>query len=307
VGAITTPEDRGPVARELRAVAALHRLDRATEIEERAWEKAVRRLFVRQQEATLARLNGKRGNRVAKALETRQEPSPGDLFDRTFWQRETEAVVADLIERTLALGADALELAFDLSAQGIPELIEARAHDLAGLVTDTTYQAIRQAMIDGVAAGEGIPDLAARIEHVFDVATSSRATTIARTEVVSAYNAGKAAAIAQAPADVVAGQEWVATRDGRTRDTHVTVNGQVRAVGQPFSVGSSMMLYPGDPAGPAKETVNCRCTLIALTPEQFAEATAGRAVSVDHARVALALVGATFDEHEFRTALLEVA
>nr|DAS90743.1 MAG TPA: minor head component F [Caudoviricetes sp.] len=55
---------------------------------------------------------------------------------------------------------------------------------------------------------------------------------------------------------------WVTVHDNRVRPTHVAADGQVQDLGTPFHVGDTHLLYPGDPAGPLKETANCRCILI---------------------------------------------
>lgn len=46
--------------------------------------------------------------------------------------------------------------------------------------------------------------------------------------------------------------------DKRTRDTHAQINGVEEELRVPFANG---LLYPGDPSGPAKEVINCRCGL----------------------------------------------
>lgn len=55
---------------------------------------------------------------------------------------------------------------------------------------------------------------------------------------------------------------WVTVHDNRVRPTHVEADGQVQDLGTPFHIGDAHLLYPGDPAGPLKETANCRCILI---------------------------------------------
>jgi hypothetical protein len=44
----------------------------------------------------------------------------------------------------------------------------------------------------------------------------------------------------------------------------------VVVLGDTFSVGGASMAYPGDPSGPPKEVVNCRCTIAHLTPQEYA-------------------------------------
>lgn len=86
-----------------------------------------------------------------------------------------------------------------------------------------------------------------------------RTEMIARTETIRASNAG---AMGLYDDWGVERREWLATMDGRTRDTHAAANGQVRAKGEAFDIGGSPMMYPGDPSGPPEEFINCRCTVI---------------------------------------------
>jgi hypothetical protein len=58
-------------------------------------------------------------------------------------------------------------------------------------------------------------------------------------------------------ADVL--KQWDATLDGKTRESHVAVDGQICELDDRFSNG---LKFPGDPAGGAAEVVNCRCAYL---------------------------------------------
>jgi uncharacterized protein with gpF-like domain len=116
-------------------------------------------------------------------------------------------------------------------------------------VTDTTYDQITTVPTEGVAAGETIDDIAVRVQHVFDIADNVRAETIARTEVIGAYNGSSATVAGQLPSDVVGGQEWITTEDPRTRPEHSAADGEIVPSGQPFFGTGEPMMYPGDLAG----------------------------------------------------------
>jgi SPP1 gp7 family putative phage head morphogenesis protein len=124
-------------------------------------------------------------------------------------------------------------------------------------------------LVDGILKGDSIPALAARIQGVFTQASRTRAEVIARTEVLSAYNGATYQSSQLLGSDVIAGRKWLATEDARTRRTHREADGQVRIGEAPFSVGSSSMRYPGDPEAPAHEIIQCRCTMLLLTPEEI--------------------------------------
>lgn len=275
-------------------------LNRRAEQQEKIWTKAMRRLFEQQQRAVLTLLTGKRGRQLlskARASDPADDPAPqvdpAQVFDQAYWTAETAARTAELIATlTATAGADMEEqfeaFTFDLEAPYAQEMIQARANQLAGQVTDTTYSAIRDALAAGVAAGEDIDTIADRVRHVFTVASDARAVTIARTEVISGYNAAAHLLAAQLPADVAAGKEWIATRDSRVREAHADADGQTVPLTGLFTVMGEQVLYPGD--GSASNVVNCRCTVGFLTLDEMAER--HRQVDVRTARLALDLVAA---------------
>jgi len=284
-------EHRGPTPEQLeeRRAKTFAANDAKTRAAERTWARSMAALFDRQGRAVVANFTSKRGRRAV--AEVRADLNPDSIFDRAYWTAETRSAAESLYEMVLAQGAGtvatALGVSFDVLDAWAAEFVQLRANQLAGQVTETTYGAVKDAMASGLAEGESIPKLAERIRAVFSEASTSRATTIARTEVISAFNGSAATFAAQLGPDVVAAQEWVATRDGRTRVHHADADGQVAIIGTPFTVGGAEMAYPGDPSGPAREVVNCRCTLLLLTPEEMVERGLMATVPVATARAIL--------------------
>jgi uncharacterized protein with gpF-like domain len=295
-----------PSAQTRSADPAKERAKKATSFEGQAralesmWERSLKALFKRQQTAVLSRLEGKRGRQALRASAD-QVPDASAVFSEAFWRTETEELAHGLYEAVFAAGAarlsgelgvglperakrDAAEeaamaKAFDVESQYAQSYIDGRANQLAGQVTETTYKGVKTAMAEGVGQGEGIPDLAERIKGVFETASDLRSRTIARTEVISGYNGSVNLVASQLGPDIVSGKEWLSAHDSRTREDHATADGQVVGINDAFDVGGEALEYPGDPAGSAGQTVNCRCSQVLLTAEEMAER-AKRRVSV---------------------------
>lgn len=155
------------------------------------------------------------------------------------------------------------DVEFDLTDPRVIEFLQERGRKIVG-INETTRQAIVQAIAAGETAGDGIRQIAARIRQVFAEASSLRARTIARTELLSASNEGSLDGARQSGVPDLR-KMWLATSDDRTRDTHRDIDGAEVELEEAFDVGGAAMLYPGDPAGPASETINCRCTLLYVT------------------------------------------
>lgn len=144
-------------------------------------------------------------------------------------------------------------------------------------VPDSVYRHVNGATLKATTEGWSMPDLAAEVERILgehDQETwRNRAMTIARTEALAAYNGGKFASYA-AIARSVPGpweKQWLATHDHRTRFTHTKRgggDGQRVELFAPFLLGEmkAPMMFPGDPAGPPHETINCRCSILLLEP-----------------------------------------
>jgi HK97 family phage portal protein len=130
-------------------------------------------------------------------------------------------------------------------------------------ISVAVVDAVQEAVAAGFENSETIDQIRDRIDDVFKFAVETRAERIARTEVISASNAGSFEAMKKTG---VERKEWLSSRDEKVRETHQELDGQEQPIDQPFisSEGAALM-YPGDPNGPASEIVQCRCTPVAVT------------------------------------------
>jgi HK97 family phage portal protein len=149
--------------------------------------------------------------------------------------------------------------------------ISAKKTKLVQEANDYTLQQISDAVVDGVdqavaggfSASETIQQIADRIDEVFKFAVEGRAERIARTEVISAANAGSFEGMEKTGVEK---KSWLSSRDGKVRDSHAALE-EMGTVGirEPFvsPVTGAQLMFPGDPAADVSEIVNCRCTVLA--------------------------------------------
>lgn len=121
---------------------------------------------------------------------------------------------------------------------------------------DLLAQIINQAISEGLS----IPNTVKLIRDTWRDIGRFRAERIARTEIISASNYGSI--IGAESTGLNLKKVWLATRDNRVRATHADSDAQKREMNDNFLVGGSPLRFPGDPAGPPEEVINCRCTVI---------------------------------------------
>lgn len=188
-------------------------------------------------------------------------PGADDIFN----ERENVAITVKLFEplnqRTISTGGeDALDLIesdSDFNYEAARLAAKNMTLNFSKEINATTKKKLREALDEGIANGEGVYDLTARVEDVFKTSSTARSTMIARTETTKAYNIGGKAGMRQAG---VSKKEWLTANDNDVRDSHMGCEAQ-----GPIELDSSFSNgcdFPGDPEGDPDEVINCRCTLI---------------------------------------------
>lgn len=128
-------------------------------------------------------------------------------------------------------------------------------------ISETTRDNILRTLKRAIDEGWGVDETVRQLGDI-DI-LRSRAKLIVRTETVRAANYG--ILLGADTYDYETEKEWLAVHDNRTRRRprdaadHVVLDGQKRSNNERFSNG---LLFPGDPTGPARETINCRCRVV---------------------------------------------
>lgn len=123
---------------------------------------------------------------------------------------------------------------------------------------------IQNALISGIIQGKSVQRIADSFMQVMGT-NKNAAIRNARTAVTSAQAAGCNAAYKQAESyGIEVEKEWIATNDGRTRDSHRNLDGVRVPMGETFPNGCE---FPADPVGHPREVYNCRCTMRAILPQ----------------------------------------
>lgn len=124
-------------------------------------------------------------------------------------------------------------------------------------ITDTTLKKVRNVLEVAAKDGLSIPNTVKLMKDEFAGINKTRATVIARTEIISSSNAGSV--LGAKSTGLALNKVWLATRDARVRSSHMSVDGQTVDIEGVFKVGGYELEYPGDPSGPAEQVIQCRC------------------------------------------------
>jgi|GEM_PF-709267 len=186
---------------------------------------------------------------------------------RSFWETGIEMVDLPLRQVGIMAAFPAIDTTALAILQGYgADLVKGLARDAAlkinneilmGLMGQKTPFEVMQAV------GRNLKD-----KSIFTT-IAARAETITRTEAGRVLEMASQARL-EAAAGLVSGlqKQWLHGEFVRQpRISHLAAAGQIRDVGKPFDVGGEKLMFPRDPAGSAKNTINCHCYTIPYHPD----------------------------------------
>lgn len=150
---------------------------------------------------------------------------------------------------------------FDLRNPKVLDYLSTRANMLAGGVSDTTFDAIRNTITRGFYVdGKNPIEVARDLRGQFDFLSGPRSRNIARTETGIASEQGL---YEQHYSIGVESKMWISIGDNLTRESHLAVNRTVVPIFDTFKVRSNSgideMLHPLDPTASPENICQCRC------------------------------------------------
>jgi len=146
---------------------------------------------------------------------------------------------------------------FDLQNPRVLDYLATRTNMLAGGISDTSFDAIRETIIKGFfVEGRGPLDVARDLRNEFSFLSGPRSRTIARTETLIATEQGQ---FEQWYVIGVEQKRWMSVRDANTRPWHLEADGQTVDLFEPFIVNGEEMMHVGDPTASPENIINCLC------------------------------------------------
>lgn len=217
----------------------------------------LRILFENQRRETIRKLTKKAINIPSILLNVESE-------SKTFVITLTP-IVREVIkqEGDIALSIVGVDETMDMAAPAVVSFLRKNPIKFSKEVNKVTNEKIRKQLEIGIREGEGIGQMAKRVNGVFGECKTSRAMKIARTE--TARSMGFATEEAYIQSEVVKGKEWLTAMDERTCEICSAMNGKTMALGENFfDKGDTFMGTTFDYDSVQYPPIHplCRCTLI---------------------------------------------
>jgi len=230
--------------------------DRWTEILDRALE----RYFERQQRVILEKSAGAKSRRAlnSKTLDVDQ------IFDSEVWKKQLDDDIRPMLKAiatdAVALSAQRSGMPPDVEEAEIDKIVDEQMQRLQKS-NSTTKEEITAAILIALSLGDDedrMGLLKAALIAIFANLLSKRKRIMAEQEAQAAHNAGVYLGGTRMGGLT---KTWVTRKDSRVRGEHVLLHGKTVDMKDGFTVGESILRFPGDPLAPLNLTINCRCRL----------------------------------------------
>jgi hypothetical protein len=206
------------------------------------------------------RRGGKRGVdaalRTAEAdvrkLLTPHYASTGRVFGDRVLDRFGAKALVPVAVKVVSPAATLFEVALEewILSEGVKQ---------AKRIANVTKVGARALIAAGEAEGLGVAAIASNLVTASGAISRARAIVISRTETHNAATFASQEAARSLEQDLI--KVWLAHSGPRTRDTHAAAHEQQRPLDEPYDVGDSQLMRPGDDSlgAPAEEIIQCRC------------------------------------------------
>jgi hypothetical protein len=135
-----------------------------------------------------------------------------------------------------------------------------RMRDISSAAVRAANNEIGLVMVGIQSPGEAVSKVAKHISS-----RRGRALTVVRTEMGRAFSTATQERFAQA-STILPGlkKEWRKSGKVHSRSAHDAADGQTVDVDKAFFVGGELLMFPRDPSGSPKNTINCACSSLPL-------------------------------------------
>jgi HK97 family phage portal protein len=248
-------------------LAALSEFDQKVSQAEERWteilDKALDRLFERQQRVVLEKASGAKSRKMFASGSLPVE----SIFDVEIWNKQMKddirPIISAIISESNQISAKQLN-STEVSQEELNEYVDAQMERMQQ-TNNTTKEEITAAILTALALAAGGDEddghslLITALTAIFAYLMLKRKRKVAEHESQAAVNAGLFLS-AREKSDTVK-KTWLTKRDVRVRPEHALLHSKTVAVEDGFVVGDAVLRFPGDPLAPPNLTFGCRCKL----------------------------------------------
>lgn len=195
-------------------------------------------------------------------------PAPDEILDLAALvaalKGKLDPVRLAALETIVSEIAARVGISFDVTNPFVEKVLATTAAQVTA-IADTTRADVMRVIAAAYQDGLSIPDTAARITEFMLEASTERAVMIARTELAGITNGGSLAAvqIVQSVTGDSYQKVWLTAPGARypRHEDYEDLDHQSVGLADYFDVGGAQLQFPGDPAGPPEEVIQCRCAI----------------------------------------------